>query len=565
MAYILNVSIGPVQGYIAAARRSRDLAYGSWLLSELACTAAQFISKNQGNLIFPSEASLNTPGQGIANKIVAEFADDPTNVARQLEDKLRERLAALWQATKIKLMNTEAAAQAAAQIDSLPEVVWVAVPITSDYASARRRADRLLAAAKATRSFGSSAAWASSAAKSSLTGQYESVIPPNGDETQRFENYGAGRNEQLSAIDLLKRRGERGTGESSSFASTSHMAALPLMRRFAGQETGELRTLWHSYTQALPPTIKEFTPGAAHPLFGNDDGALLFAGRLEAAFEERSKSAPHLERLTSFFQAAHTALKVGRPQPYYAILHADGDGMGKLISDKTSAADHRELSKQLGDFASNAATLIQQHGGAPIYTGGDDVLALVPLDTALACARLLAESFAHAIPKASLPKASLSVGLAVTHHLTPLYQALELARRAEKHAKNDAGRNALCVLLSKRSGGETAVYGHWKSFDTRLHTMVALHRTPGALPDGFAYELRELQRRLGETQVEAGRAEAKRLLKRKQASAKAQEQLLGWLDGTTPRELSQQLIVARVFADAEDQANSPLFEAETPV
>ena len=35
MRYVMVVNIGPVQGFIAAARRTRDLKYGSWLLSEL--------------------------------------------------------------------------------------------------------------------------------------------------------------------------------------------------------------------------------------------------------------------------------------------------------------------------------------------------------------------------------------------------------------------------------------------------------------------------------------------------------------------------------------------------
>jgi CRISPR-associated protein Cmr2 len=40
MSYLFLVNIGPVQDFIASARRSRDLWYGSWLLSELAKAAA---------------------------------------------------------------------------------------------------------------------------------------------------------------------------------------------------------------------------------------------------------------------------------------------------------------------------------------------------------------------------------------------------------------------------------------------------------------------------------------------------------------------------------------------
>jgi len=35
MEHILLFSIGPIQDFIASARRSRDLWFGSWMLSEL--------------------------------------------------------------------------------------------------------------------------------------------------------------------------------------------------------------------------------------------------------------------------------------------------------------------------------------------------------------------------------------------------------------------------------------------------------------------------------------------------------------------------------------------------
>ncbi|MCE7920927.1 MAG: hypothetical protein DYG85_15690 [Chloroflexi bacterium CFX1] len=43
MKYLIIFSIGPVQEFIAAARRSRDLWYGSWMLSELSKAAAKAI------------------------------------------------------------------------------------------------------------------------------------------------------------------------------------------------------------------------------------------------------------------------------------------------------------------------------------------------------------------------------------------------------------------------------------------------------------------------------------------------------------------------------------------
>ncbi len=45
MNYLFQVGLGPVQSFIASARRSRDLAFGSSLLSELSKAAALQIVK----------------------------------------------------------------------------------------------------------------------------------------------------------------------------------------------------------------------------------------------------------------------------------------------------------------------------------------------------------------------------------------------------------------------------------------------------------------------------------------------------------------------------------------
>ena len=84
--YLLQISLGPVQDFIAAARRTRDLWFGSLLLSEISKAAAAAVSDAGGSLIFPnfegmtsqdiSDASFN-----VANIILAE-ADSEENAKR---------------------------------------------------------------------------------------------------------------------------------------------------------------------------------------------------------------------------------------------------------------------------------------------------------------------------------------------------------------------------------------------------------------------------------------------------------------------------------------------------
>jgi CRISPR-associated protein Cmr2 len=61
MDRLLAIALGPVQEFIATARRTRDLFAGSRLLSEAASCAAKALAKEVGveNLIFPAPQDEN--------------------------------------------------------------------------------------------------------------------------------------------------------------------------------------------------------------------------------------------------------------------------------------------------------------------------------------------------------------------------------------------------------------------------------------------------------------------------------------------------------------------------
>ena len=83
MPSLFIYSIGPVQDFIATAKRCRDLWFGSWLLSELAKAAARAVATfpgvAPGALIFPHVGDLADldPGSpmSVANKIVAQLPE----------------------------------------------------------------------------------------------------------------------------------------------------------------------------------------------------------------------------------------------------------------------------------------------------------------------------------------------------------------------------------------------------------------------------------------------------------------------------------------------------------
>jgi CRISPR/Cas system-associated protein Cas10 (large subunit of type III CRISPR-Cas system) len=177
----------------------------------------------------------------------------------------------------------------------------------------------------------------------------------------------------------------------------------------------------------------------------------------------------------------------------------------------------------------------------------------------------------EAVRKEDEPLPTLSVGIGISHFLEPMRGALDLARKAEKLAKETRG--ALAVILEKRSGPPLQVSGRWGKLDEELKEFTRMHRGD-LVPDRAAYELQELEHLTMRIEKKEdlddfkriARAEAERILRRKQPShgAKAAlakeilEHLQGALAEYPPRELADRLIVARLLAQAEDQAGVEL-------
>lgn len=586
MSYLLHVHIGPVQAFIASARRTRDLWFGSWLLNELATTAARTISDAQGMLIFPAFDSSSTAGDSLPNapnKIIAMIDQDSHTLGMAVHAALFKRLHTIRDGAFAAAQSkggTFDREQAIRQIDDLLEYYWVAVPYDepgTSYHKAREQVEVLMAARKNTRNF-QPVTWGSNQPKSSITGELEAVTG-NG-------QCGAKRGEYLSGVDLLKRHGNRGA--EARFVSTSHMAALPFMQRFTDVKDDTLRQRWQDYQQALPDDIGERVPQPfRHPFFDDNDGALLFEDRLLEDIPDDNKRRQAQDKLRRFLQRASQVLAIGQPAPYYAIIHADGDSMGKVIDHLAKQPKglerHRQLSQALDAFVAQARRIVQDQHGAAVYIGGDDVLALLPLHTVLDCANALATAFADQLKpfmvtdkQGRTVQPTLSVGIAVVHHLLPLTDALEIARRAEKLAKGVPGKNALAVITSRRSGGEYVVRGPRTDLYEQLNRLIALHHQQ-ALPHGVAYELRDLALRLrlptdqdealkGQL-LEARRHEVKRILKRKQTRSGAAidegtiGQLLKRLDALVKEQsgdplelLAHELIIARECAAAMHMA-----------
>jgi CRISPR-associated protein Cmr2 len=144
--------------------------------------------------------------------------------------------------------------------------------------------------------------------------------------------------------------------------------------------------------------------------------------------------------------------KRGVPQPYYALLEADGDAVGRLLAQADTQETRRQLVQALYDFSKKAWDVIEQHQGCAFYVGGDELAAYLPVDRAMSAVATLAAEFASTVGEvaanllpaaaAELGPATLTSGVAIAHVRDDLRVVRAQARDALGDAK-ECRRKAL--------------------------------------------------------------------------------------------------------------------------
>lgn len=424
------------------------------------------------------------------------------------------------------------------------------------------------------------AAWASNpqVPKDNLSGKEEVIADDAWLAQARHDNtlrHLFRKGDRLGAVNLIKRVWHRAHLEAKqnlrraveTFDSIPAVAATPYLsrlRKFTGP-SGSLRELFVAADgfPSLASGVREYFTGGAiadwnkcseDEWFHRTDASVLHIHEWDSAIadcpSEEGKVALHKAR--SALERLQRRLG-GQPSKYYCVLALDGDQIGKWLSgEKTptmgdvitpaavgyfkrelagkvkveewlasprplSPSYHLQFSEALANFGLYCARrIVEAHHGQLIYAGGDDVLAMLPADEALACAQGLRLAFqgkskalvAHdqgryshlfdgdvpdgfiqlkdgdwnqgarrpAEPSWPLlvlgPKATVSIGLAIGHIKEPLQDMVQEAQRAEKRAKaspekevwnrqknemewkpaEGGNRDALAVTLYKRSG-----------------------------------------------------------------------------------------------------------------
>ena len=553
MTHLLAIAVGPVQEFIAAARRTRDRWFGSHLLSEVSRAVAKAVEKH-GNLIFPASSVAGNVAGNVANIILVELnaGADPKDIAVEAKKGAQNR----W-LEFAKEAQHEASGVIRTDIwnDQVQDVIefyaaWVAR--LSTYQEDRARVMRLLAGRKNCRDF-LPAMGRAGVPKSSLDGQRESVLKPPSEWPARFRvRLRVREGEQLDVVGLVKRV----AGRNQPYPSVARVAADPWVRGNQERLGDVISACRQLGNQVIRPLVTD-----AHPQFVAFpfEGTAVFTSR-HHELEQETEVAP--EQLRPLRNAL---ARLPEPEPYLAILVADGDKIGEALSRLDSAADHRKFSEALAGFAEEAPKIVNDHNGTLIYAGGDDVIAFVPVDKCLPCARKLHDEFGAQMKpwsEKTHKNLTLSVGVAIGHFMENLEDLLEYGRTAEKHSKQP-DRDGLAIHLHKRGGAPIQIRGRWDSqLDQRIRKFADLLNA-GSIPSKLPYELRTMaktyERWPQATANDAIQQDLFRLISKKQGgdAGSVRNVLAEYLQNMTAERLlafAEELLVARQIAAALKQS-----------
>lgn len=437
--YMLLFSLGPVQAFIAQARKTRDLWLGSFLLSALMQASMQNV---KDKLIFPSNPTIDGNIPDLPNKYIAIFStlQEAEQAARQSEDHIvktwKDICDDVWNKVFKDVRGIDAVThrQWGAQINpiNLFELYWVVVAGDDDnkyYKDWLKATQTLFDQRKHLRNFeqqleiGEKSTISGQRAALRGVGEWRTDVQTfwyNVAKEQRsLRDISKDGTERLDAVDTVKRFahlsdtlaqlvGHKNSQDfEAGFPSTSSIATASFIEQLLpaseSPDVAPALSTWlresSKLNEAMPATIPLLAVEAKKYRRGTEiierDGDCYFpetysARRLEKEFgfdnehkaerEQLAKNGPDaVQKLLRATDAITSP--VTRPTPYYAMIQMDGDKMGRLINGVGSRGEHQAISRALSDFSrKNVPHLVEKgYPGRLIYAGGDDVFALAPL------------------------------------------------------------------------------------------------------------------------------------------------------------------------------------------
>lgn len=549
--HVFHFTLGPVQGFVSQARRTRDLWAGSFLLSFLSGHAMKAIIDAGGTIVFPKVSDTVNGKDTITDPLLAAICKKPLasdaspkigslpnrfkatvpadfkgNLCNQAVQEAWEKVAgAVWN-TYLKDVTTNKQKHDIweQQVTNFWDISWVLGADPGD-GSDNSWLDRR----KNWRTYSPPA---QAGDKCTLMGSWQElsglVRTTDSKKQDAFwqrvrhqecvKTLDLSDNERLCPIALIKRFfpyvAKDAIGwklDVTAWPSTSYFAAVPWLvdvqeaphkPQLPENEHVDVAKLRDDYVALVHANLDRGFYGEMstslsgldpHP-FNKLDGQLYFQHSLESD-KERQYTNGDASKVALQNHLGDMNKAIGHPpSAFYALLFMDGDGLGKLL--QSGVLEPSRISEALAAFTADVDPIVISFGGKTVYAGGDDVLALVPLNQVLSAATALRERYVQAFQQEfstpadqakTLPKMTISAGIVFAHFSTSLRAVMEEAHHLlDDVAKDGNGRDSIAASVLTGSGRTVLWVSSWTDTTTSQTIPEVLQDLGTAFEEEFA-------------------------------------------------------------------------------
>lgn len=486
---LVFIWIGPVQEFIQEARKLHDLMIGSRILARASYEVMQsFLTcKDDCTILLPSTEMLtDTSFAHLPNHCIALVRESRLeSIVWKVEKSLNGFLPKLARRMRMdaslsdvfkSVEEADSTRRWKTQMKSHLQVSWVALTATrqeleADYLKHFGRLQQLMEERKLTRTF---SPWKGARVdKCDQCGHREILGPNCCDKSTSFWKslrgasslrYKLKDREKLCGICFLKRIAREshlvGASVQTSFDSTSDVASNHFRETLRTKARLEPVNLFLTRTKHLAKSV-----GLQTETMTNEQWVRRIPGdwlyeeglRFERASRDYSISADDECGLDEARRALLDVYGiVGKPCKYYAAVAFDADNMGRYLSGQGASLsglppmDWQHCQSVTLSNLAVAFGKIEHWRGQTIYSGGDDCLAVGPLEGALTAIEKARERFIDDFGN----NMTISAAVVFAHHHDHLQRTLTTLRRSLQQAKEQYGssKNALVVTVRISSG-----------------------------------------------------------------------------------------------------------------
>lgn len=405
---IFELSIGPVQSFVAQARRTRDFWAGSYVLAWLSGVARHSVLRHCADpkFEFPqidaADIAWITGGAQpngdarmarLSNHLCVEVDNQfiPENVVADVRAAWRALANTVWQADfaplwpgKDKLFPRECDVRAIfeRQTQHAFELPWTLAATEQLHLRKHWRAHARPPEPGVKCSLHAGLQELSGCSGAASTAFWDALQA----HTELLR-----KNERLSALAYIKRRFTRhfktlnetlptglkvqGIPLSSAVPSTADIAAAPwLARMLAAASVADLR----AFVTVIPKgarsgSLNSLAAAVAKVCEQRNDPVVTAAACVDADvfYDSRLDDTDRFPNADEIRNKIKQLLAQEKPSPFYAVLRMDVDSLGMR-------KNKRDVAEALSHFATDAAAQIHAASGFTVFAGGDDLLALLP-------------------------------------------------------------------------------------------------------------------------------------------------------------------------------------------